>query len=146
MINQENYFLIDTVTATKIDRSLLNLPFLFNHCKVTEENIYELRDSDNIDLLSRFIWKTNTEILSVLPAVWAKIENDDKIFNLYHNKGNGDIMMLAALLYDREQSKSKLIVDNWVIVTDDKGLANTASKLAFNVIGSEEFIRFLKSK
>ena len=145
MISENKYYFIDTDAATKIKREFIKSPFFRNYCALTEENIYELRENNNVDLFSKCQIEIDPTILSALPAVWGKIDISDKIFNLYRNEGNGDIIMIAALLSQTEQGRTQLFNNTLILVTDDKGLTTIAKEFSFAVIESDAFIKILEA-
>ena len=146
MTNENIYYFLDTDAATKIKRELIESAFFRNYCALTEENIYELRDNCNFDLFSQCKVGIDSEAISALPDVWSKIDDSDKVFNLYHNEGNGDIIMVATLLSQKNQSKKTLFGNTtFMLVTDDKGLTNFAKKFSFDAITSDAFIKILEA-
>ena len=142
MTEENNYYLIDSDAASKLHRGLLETPFFQNQCRLTEENIYELRENNNIDCFSKHEIKINSEILLALPDVWDKVDYGDKIFDLYQNEGNADLIIIATLLFELKRNKSRLFSDDWVIVSDDKGLTAVAEKFSFSTMTSDDFMKF----
>lgn len=145
MTSENIYYFIDTDAATKIKREFIQTPFFRNYCALTEENIYELRDNNNVDLFSKCKVEIDLEVIAMIPNVWNKVEDKDNVFNLYLNEGNGDIIIIATLLAQDRQGQKTLFKNTLILVTDDKGLTAAAKKFLFGVITSDTFMKILET-
>ena len=65
---------------------------------------------------------------------------------LTYHEGNGDALLVATALYEKRKELDKLFQDEWIIVTDDKGLKKFAKKFAIECIDNSSFMGILEQK
>ncbi|KKQ81498.1 MAG: hypothetical protein UT05_C0015G0007 [Parcubacteria group bacterium GW2011_GWF2_38_76] len=140
-----NFYLLDTVSITEIqnkDKNFFTSNFYRDNCFVPEEIVFELESPQNEYLLDKLKKKTypiSSEILKYLPIVMGEMNLDNVVIDLYQNKGNGDVFCLAIAFCENSKNQDKLLPDDWLIVSNDLGLAKLAKTLGVRVINSREF-------
>lgn len=137
-------YLIDETPAASLKNEWMRTDFFKENCFVPEEIIYELRDNYELDLneLKKSQIPVSYDILNTLQIVMAQA----KIVKLYQNEGNGDALIIATAMAMRNLENTKLIKDEWVIVTSDKGVVTLAKNLAIRCIGKDDFYDVLKRR
>lgn len=137
-------YLLDETPAASLNGEWIHSEFFHENCFIPEEVMYELRDNRNLDIneLKKNQITTSYDILNMLEIVMAQA----KIVKLYQNEGNGDALIIATALSMKNIENSKLVKDEWVIVTSDKGVVALSKKFAIRCIGKDELYRILKSE
>lgn len=139
---QATRYLIDETPAASLKCEWIETNFFQENCFIPEEIIYELRDNRELDLnkLKGRQIAVSYDILNALQIVMAQA----KVVKLYQNEGNGDALIVATALAMKNIENTKLIQDEWVIATSDKGVIALAEKLAIRCIGKKEFYAILE--
>ena len=88
--------------------------FMRTCCRIPEEILFEAQGLPDIDALRLLNYPTRTVILDKLRVVMATIKPGDKVVDLYSNKGNGDVMLLATALTEMAVSEMQLVGDRWM--------------------------------
>ena len=137
-------YLLDETPAASLNSEWIHSKFFHENCFVPEEIMYELRDNRNLDIdgLKKNQILTSYDILNMLEIVMAQA----KIVKIYQNEGNGDVLIVATALSMKNIENSKLVKDEWVIVTSDKGVVALSKKFAIRCISKDEFYGILKSE
>ncbi|MBQ3318599.1 hypothetical protein IJG76_01110 [Candidatus Saccharibacteria bacterium] len=137
-------YLIDETPAASLKNEWMRTDFFKENCFVPEEIMYELRDNYELDLneLKKSQIPVSYDILNALQIVMAQA----KIVKLYQNEGNGDALIVATAMAMRNLENTKLIKDEWAIVTSDKGVVTLAKNLAIKCIDKNSFYGVLKQK
>lgn len=140
----ETKYLIDETPATSLKNEWMKTNFFKNNCFIPEEIMYELRDNYELDLneLKKNQIQVSYDILNALQIVMAQA----KVVKLYHNEGNGDALIVATAMAMKNLENSKLIKNEWVIVTSDKGVVTLAKNLAIKCIDKNIFYEQLKQE
>jgi hypothetical protein len=133
-------YLVDTVTLLRMTANQRASAFMRNRCRIPEEILYEARGLPNIETLKPLIYPITTTVLENVKAVLATIKAGDKVVDLYRNKGNGDVMLLATALTEMSVSAGQLFGDRWIIATGDDGLTTKAVELGVLTCTSDQFI------
>jgi len=136
-------FLVDTVTLSKMTASQRTSQFMRERCMVPSEVLYEARGMRDINVVAAPEYVTTVEVLNRVAVVVASLTEQDKLLNLYENKGNGDVFLLAVALAEAQRTDQMLFGDRYVIATDDKGLRRKAADLEVPTCSSSEFIALL---
>ena len=138
----ETKYLIDETPAASLKNEWMKTNFFKNNCFIPEEIMYELRDNYEFDLneLKKNQIQVSYDILNALQIVMAQA----KVVKLYHNEGNGDALIVATAMAMKNLENSKLIKNEWVIVTSDKGVVALAKTLAIKCIDKNIFYEQLK--
>lgn len=137
-------YLLDETPAASLRSEWIRSKFFCENCFVPEEIMYELRDNRNLDIneLKKNQIPISYDVLNMLEIVMAQA----KIVKLYQNEGNGDALIVATALSMKNIENSKLVKDEWIIVTSDKGVASLSKKFAIHCISKDEFYGILKSE
>lgn len=138
-----NRYLVDTVTLSRMTAKQRASAFMRSWCRIPEEILFEAQGLPDIDALNQLIYPTTTTVLEKVKAVMATIKPADKVVDLYRDKGNGDVMLLATALVEMDVSAGQLIGDRWIIATGDDGLTNKAVELGVATCTSTDFIALL---
>lgn len=135
-------YLLDETPAASLSNEWIKSDFFQRNCLIPEEIMYELRDNFELDFneLKKVLVPVSYDILNQLQIVMAQV----KIVKLYQNEGNGDSLIIATALAMKNEENAKLIKDEWVIVTSDKGVVAIAKNFAIKCIGKNEFYEILK--
>lgn len=138
----ETKYLIDETPAASLQNEWIKTDFFQKKCFIPDEIMYELKDNYELDIneLRKCQIPVSYDILNKLQMVMAQA----KIVKLYQNEGNGDVLMIATALVMKGAEDSKLLKDEWIIVTCDKGLVALANNLAIKCIGKDEFYDILE--
>ena len=140
----ETKYLIDETPAASLKDEWIMTNFFKKNCFIPEEIIYELRDNYELDLveLRKNQIPVSYDILNELQIVMAQA----KAVKLYQNEGNGDALIIATALVMKNKENAKLIKDEWIIVTSDKGVITLAKNFAIKCISKDEFYGILKQE
>ena len=133
-------YLVDTVTLSRMTATQRASVFMRRWCRIPEEILFEAQGLPDSEALKSLIYPITTAVLDKVKTVMATIKPEDKVVNLYRNKGNGDVMLLATALTEMDVSAGQLIGDRWVIATGDDGLAKKAAELSVLTCTPDEFI------
>ena len=66
-----------------------------------------------------------------------------KIVDLYNNEGNGDVLLIATVLSERRKELGSMLKTQWIIVTEDKGVAKLAGIFNIETINKKQFYQIL---
>lgn len=136
-------YLVDTVTLSKMTVTQRSSTFMRSHCRIPEEILFEARGLPDIDALMLLTYPITTVVLENVTVVMATISPGDKVVDLYSNKGNGDVMLLATALTEMAISSGQLLGDHWMIATDDDGLTRKAHELSVSTCTADKLISYL---
>ncbi len=135
-----DYYLVDTVTLSRMTANQRGSKFMRTYCRIPEEILFEAQGLPDLDTLKQLKYPITTIVLENVKAVVATLKSGDKVVDLYSNKGNGDAMLLATALTEMAVNDGRLIPDRWIIATADDGLTRKAAELAVATCSSDEFI------
>lgn len=133
-------YLVDTVTLTQMSVTQRGCAFMRAYCRIPEEILYEAGGMPDIDTLSFLDYPVTAAVMEKAKEVLNSITPKDRVVDLYSNKGNGDVMLLATALAEIEVSAGQLIGDRWIIATADVGLTKKAAELHIPICHSKVFI------
>lgn len=133
-------YLVDTVTLSRMTATQRASVFMRRWCRIPEEIIFEAQGLPDSEALKQLTYPITTAVLDKVKTVMATIKPEDKVVDLYRNKGNGDVMLLATALTEMDVSAGQLIGDRWIIATGDDGLTKKAAELRVLTCTSDEFI------
>jgi hypothetical protein len=133
-------YLVDTVTLSRMTEAQRGSEFMRRCCRIPEEILFEAMGLPDIDKLRLLNYPITTAVLDNVKTVMATIKAGDKVVELYGNKGNGDVMLLATALTEMAVSAGQLIGDRWIIATGDSGLIRKAHELNLETCETDEFI------
>jgi hypothetical protein len=133
-------YLVDTVTLSRMTATQRASTFMRDSCRIPEEILFEAQGLPDIYVLRQLIYPITTTVLEKVKAVMATIKPEDRVVDLYRNKGNGDVVLLATALAEMEVSAGQLIGDRWIVATGDDGLTNKAVELGVATCTSADFI------
>ncbi len=136
-------YLLDNVTLSKMTTEQLTTRFVQTLCAVPTPVLYEAEGLPGRALLDGVEYGTTPEVLEQVKFVLACVTDDDKLLDLYHNEGNGDVFLLAVALTERAVAAGQLLPDRWTIATDDGGLTRKAAELGIATCTSSEFIELI---
>ena len=143
-MNQYKY-LLDTVSITQMTKSQLKSKFVQYHCLISEEVLYELRPHASAAYLNELNYEVDVDVLRCIKDIFVDVEIDFKILDLYSNRGNGDIILLAIALNERNKNSEQLFtLTMYKIVTEDKELRSVAEKLRLETLSTEDFVSLIK--
>ncbi|MBQ2638968.1 hypothetical protein IJF91_02810 [Candidatus Saccharibacteria bacterium] len=139
MLYIERKYIIDTNVAATLSRATMKTKIFTEKCFLPEEILYELKDNKIVghDILYKQNLPTTLEILNKLQSI--VMHKAEKVIDLYNNEGNGDVMIVATILAERDKELGQMLLTEWVIVTEDKGLTKLASEFDIRTIGKKEF-------
>ena len=133
-------YLVDTVTLSRMTLEQRATEFMLRFCRIPEEILFEAQGLPDIEALKQLVYPTTVAVLGNVRHVMSTMRPDDKVVDLYTNKGNGDVLLLATALTEKAVGEMQLIADRWVIDTSDAGLTNKALDLGVPTCSSEHFI------
>ena len=135
-------FLIDETPMASLPNDWIKTDFFRKNCFIPEEIIIELENNPNLELeeLKKNKIPVTYSILCKLVLVMAQA----KIVKLYQNEGNGDALIIATALAMKDQEDTKLLKNEWIIVTSDRGVASLAKNFAIKSIKKEEFYDIMR--
>lgn len=143
----EEKYLIDTTPAVAITKDMFETNFYKEKCFFPEEVLYELRDNCNYERFIKNVIKIDKDILYFLQTtVMTGLTDNSKLVDLYQNKGNGDVFIIATILSKQYDDRGSLFRTRWVIVTEDKGVMEAAYKYDIDCIKKSEFLKLIKDK
>lgn len=138
-------YLVDTVTLSRMTATQRASMFMRRWCRIPEEILYEAQGLPDSESLKPLIYPITSTVLDKVKTVLATIRPDDKVVDLYRNKGNGDVMLLASALTEMDVSAGQLIGDRWIIATGDDGLTKKAAELSVLTCTPDEIIALITS-
>ncbi|MGN6609928.1 MAG: hypothetical protein ACTHMS_23320 [Jatrophihabitans sp.] len=138
-------YLVDTVTLSRMTAAQRACAFVRSRCRIPEEILFEAQGLPDIDVLKQLAYPITTAVLEKVKVVMATIIPKDKVVDLYRNKGNGDVMLLATALTEMDVSAGQLIGDRWIIATGDDGLTKKAADMGVLTCTPGEFIALTSS-
>lgn len=140
----ENRYLLDAVVLLEMTPSQRRAEFVRTYCRIPSEILYEAASLPDIHLFRELEVGVTTNILKNLKTVMATVEPGDRIIELYKNKGNGDMMLLACALTLMSGERPNLFPDRWIIVSDDKALRSKATELNVPSCSRAELVAFIE--
>lgn len=141
----ETKYLIDTTPAATLQEEWMKSSFFKKYCFFPEEIIYELRD--NLALNQRILAEQKIEVsINTLDQLQNVMLSADKIVDLYNNEGNGDVLLIATILSERRKELGSMLKTQWIIVTEDKGVAKLADVFNIETINKKQFYQTLDSQ
>lgn len=147
----ETKYLIDTTPAATLRDNWMLTDFFKKHCFFPEEIIYELGGnlSLNHSLLDSQKIKLSIETLYQLQNVMRSVESivgskTKRIVGLYHNEGNGDALLIATVLSEQNKELGKMFLTQWIIVTEDAGVARLAETFNIETMSKRQFYEILE--
>ena len=138
-------YLVDTVTLSRMTAAQRASVFVRNCCRIPEEILFEAQGLPDIDVLKQRAYPVTTAVLEKVKVVMATINPNDRVIDLYRNKGNGDVMLLATALAEMDVSAGQLIGDRWIIATGDEGLTKKAADMGVLTCTPRELIELTSS-
>jgi hypothetical protein len=143
----EAYYFLDAVSLFKMRPAELRSDFVRKNCAIPEEILYEIRHHRQVSELSRLEASISVHILRKLTSLMCSLPLDTEIVDLFHNQGNGDVLLLASALtlQEHEMALPRLFPVDLVIVTDDDLLKIEAAKNSIKSISTNEFILLVQS-
>lgn len=137
-MNRRRY-LVDNNALSRLTPAQRRSDFFCDNCQLTADVLHEARGYVEPELEAREVQIT-PQVLNRLIEVMAEGEpGDTSLVDLYANKGAADPVMIAFVLEARDSENDTLLPDTWVIVTDDKAVAATASRLGLEALPSSDF-------
>lgn len=137
------WYLLDTNLLSKLTEAQRSNAFVREHCRIPSEVLWEAHGLRDHVALAQLGYDTTVDVLDSLRTVMAAVVVGEKLVDLYSNTGNGDALLLAVALTERQRAEDVLFGDTWIIATDDEGLIEKAGELALPVCRSADFIKLL---
>ena len=135
-----DHFMLDNNALGRLIEKQRGSAFVRERCRIPSEVLYEARGFRDIRALEDLEYPTTARVLRHLVKVMARIPaNDIKLVNLYANRGNGDPYVIACALDAMAIAEEMLLGPSWVVVTDDKELAERARDCGVDVQGTAWF-------
>lgn len=129
-------FLVDNNALSQLTSTQRTSSLFRDCCQVTGDVLYEARGYVEADLAD-LEFPLTPAVLNRLIEVMATLQPGDvKLVNLYTGKGAADPVMVACALEAQAFEDGTLFPNTWVIVTDDKAVANTARHFGLEVLPS----------
>jgi hypothetical protein len=135
-------FLLDTMTLLRLSQSELRAPLIRQQCVVLEEIAHEFRFAPAAEEVSQLQIEVDAALLRKVGELLSQ-PVVQQLLNLYDYKGNGDVVLLAKALLERERGELQLLPSEWVLVTDDRSLTRAAVANQVAVCSSSEFQKLL---
>lgn len=139
----KTWYLVDTNLLAKLSPAQRSSEFMKQNCRIPSEVLWEAQRLHDHDVLARLTYETTTEVLDSLRKVMATVRVEEKLVDLYSNKGNGDALLLAVAITEKQHADEELFGDVWVIATDDEGLIRKAEEFSVPVCRSPEFVELI---
>jgi hypothetical protein len=136
-------YILDTVTLSKMTAQQRGSAFMRSYCRIPDEILLEAQGLQDIVTLKLLDYPVTAVVLENVIVVMATIRPEDKVVDLYTNKGNGDVMLLATALTEMAISSTQLFGDRWTIATDDNGLTLKAKELGIITCRSPHLISLI---
>lgn len=137
------WYLLDTNLLTKMSQAQRSSDFVKQHCRIPTEVLWEAHGLHDRATLSQLEYDTTVEVLDALRTVMAAVTVEEKLVDLYSNTGNGDAVLLAVALVEKQRADALLFGDRWVIATDDTGLITKADEFSLPTCRSDEFMKLV---
>lgn len=135
-------FLIDTVSLIRLTRRQLQSELVQQHSTVLEEIAYEIRSDPKSNDVANLVERVDVDVLNSASEL-LKQPVVQKLLDLYNNKGNGDVLLLAKAVLEKERGTGELFPINWVIVTNDAGLVDAATANGVDTMDTTSFASML---
>lgn len=138
-------YLIDTTPAVSIPIAMMKTRFFRDQCFFSEEIIHEIGNNKQKNhILPSNIIPVDAKVLSFLSTtVLTGLSNDTKLVDLYTNKGNGDVILIATILSERFKEVGQMFKTDWIIVTSDKGVVRAGLKYDIKCMSKDNFLEIL---
>lgn len=75
-----------------------------------------------------------------------RLDNVRKLVDYFYNHGTGDVAILAFALRIMSEQDGKLVKDNVIIITNDKGVQNACDELGIKYLSTVRFGNVLTCK
>ena len=137
-------YLVDTVTLSRMTAKQRGSAFMRSYCRIPEEILMEAQGLADIDTLKLLEYPITVTVLENVVAVMATIRPEDRVVDLYTNKGNGDVLLFATALTEMGISSTQLFGDRWIIATDDDGLTLKAKALGIITCRSPDLVNLIE--
>jgi len=132
-------YLLDTVSINRLPLDLLNSVFVQSNCNVPLDVCYEVGNLRKQQAVQKIIEKMSADLLHIVQSLLHEIGTNNKVLDIYHNEGNGDVILVATALMKKEQESLTLFKNNWIIVSDDKDLQELAKQKGVKAMSTEAF-------
>lgn len=141
----DDHYLLDTVTVSRMSDYQLSSAFVQNKCMLAEEILYELRGNRNRARVEKLALEIDVSVLDHVKDILMNTDAVGKVLDLYKNEGNGDILLVATALakISDDSQRLNLFQSSWTIVSDDSGLADLAKSLNIVTLSTNDFIKKL---
>lgn len=137
-------YLVDNNVLSRMTRSQRAHMATRGDCWIPSEVLHEADGFPDILLLTEMEYPLTASVIDKLRLVMSELKpGDADLVDLYANEGNADPILIACALDARESSEDSLFPEEWVVVTNDGALRDTAVGWSVRTISSEDFVAHL---
>lgn len=123
----EIIYLLDNNIIGRLGRARLQSAFVSQHCRVTDEVLYEAGPDRRV-LLDGIRLPTTGETLMVLKTIMQSVPvGDTALVDLYRNKGAADPLIVASAIVAGRENAHALFGPEWMIATEDSAVRALAN-------------------
>lgn len=137
-MNRRRY-LVDNNALSQLTSAQRTSLLFRESCQITSDVLYEARGYVEAELADLEVPLTPAVLNRLIEVMAALHPGDVRLINLYTGKGAADPVMVASALEAQSFEDATLFPDTWVIVTDDKAVANTARHFGLEALPSSDF-------
>lgn len=138
-MNMMDCYLLDANAIREIQYDILR-DWCSCVCTI-EEVIDEIgRDKDKAKLLTQKgrVCTLNKNGYKIMGNI-MQLNNVRKLVDYFYNHGAGDVAILAFALQMSSEQEARLVKDNIVVVTNDKGVQNACHELHVKYLSTAQF-------
>jgi hypothetical protein len=137
----EEMYLLDNNALSHLTRLQRNSVFFFERCRLPSEILYEAEGYPDAEAFKRIEYPITAQVLTLLGKVMATVPDENTaLIDLYANKGAADPLLIACALDGMLESDKLLFGPIWIIVSNDKAVRATASRVSVRSMTREEFL------
>lgn len=139
---QDLHFLIDAVSFIRLSPQQLQSELVQHHSTILEEIYHEVHDNPKSSYISGLVEQVDVHVLGKASEL-LKQTVVQKLLDLYNNEGNGDVLLLAKAVLEKERGAGELFPRSWIIVTNDTGLVDAATANDVDTMDTASFANLL---
>lgn len=132
-------YLVDNNALIALKRDRVASDFFRDKCQVTTDVLFEAAEHPHFTRLKMGAYPLTPSVLEQIRAVMATVQvGDTSVIDLYGNKGTADPGLVASALDAAGASDGTLFHEEWIIVTNDKGVEHAAGQHGVGTIKPAE--------
>ena len=142
----ETCYLVDNNALVALTSNRIRSKFFRANCRVTADVLFEADLHPEQSTLAQLVMEPTPEFLEQVRVIMRTVPlGDIRLIDLYKNRGAADPGLIATILEAIAAEEGMLFSDIWVLVTNDRAVADKAAEFSVASIRPEELAALIDS-